>query len=145
MPNNNAQPSLGFRVRKCDLDGPTNPVEVAELTDCGLPGFEPRSKEVTNHASPNGVVQRKAVLTDITSFPAEINLNVGDPTHAYALGGLLYDAKNRIERYWDILFPNGVNRWYGPAFIALKPKGNPVDGIQMATITFNPTDDWFLV
>lgn len=116
-------------------DGAT-PVEtfatIATVGDIDGPTIKNVMEDFTNHGS-GGQVKRKPTLQDGDKIKFSIDFLSADPTHSKTTG-LVYLAKNKVEKNYQIVFPDSSGFAITGYIEELKFKA-PVKGKLSADVT----------
>lgn len=141
MPSTLATPAFGIALQMADVAG-TNFTTIAEVKDVNMT-LSAQIEDGTSHSS--GTPWRVKVPTLLNAGPIEFPVN-WVPTAAThnPTTGILYVWKNRQERLFRLVFPNGGPTWQGYAVIENVKLGGPTAGLLGASVTLQGSGEWTL-
>jgi predicted secreted protein len=141
MPATAAETVLGLTVQLHDGATPGTYASVAEVTGIGGVGFSIKTADATHLQSPGGWEEVKATLKTLKDVKVDCNFLKGDPTQD-GLTGLIYVAKNILNRKYKILHPNGATvLWNFYAYVTDVSVEGAKDGIFTGSFTLKPTGE----
>lgn len=141
MPTTLATPAFGIALQMADSSG-NNFATIAEMKDFNMT----LSAQIEDSSAHNASAPARTKVPTLLNFgPIEFPVN-WVPTAAThnPTTGILYVWKNRQERLFRVVFPNGGPTWSGYAVVENVKIGGPVAGLLAGSVTMQGSGDWTL-
>lgn len=139
-----ATPAFGiaFKLGSTDDSGTAVYTTIAEVTDLNFT-ISAQIEDVTSHSTSNPWRTKLPTLLQMGPIEAPVNFVPAGATHNPTTG-IMYVLKQRLERAYQIIFPNGGPTWYGNAVIESAKFAYAPPSVQKSSITYQGTGLWTL-
>lgn len=113
-----------------------NGVEIADVTNIGLPGLTREIVDTTHHNSPDRWREFIKIVKDGGEVTLDLNYNPTVATHSVATGLLADFVDDTSNATYDIVFPNAAGTvWSFPGIVTSFSGGAPIDDKLTASVT----------
>lgn len=139
-----ATPAFGIALKlgSTDDNNTATYTTIAEVGDLNF-SISAQIEDVTSHSTANPWRTKLPTLLMMGPIEANVSFVPAAATHNPTTG-FLYVLKNRLERAYQVIFPNAGPTWYGNGVIASSKFQYATAGVGKSNLTIEGSGPWTL-